>query len=307
MKKLRLFMLLAISVATVSCSKQNETATPEKSDKLYDVNLSVSTFSTEIVGLTSSVGSTRGAVSATNSTNAVGDQISYIEYAIYNSSGLLVKNATQVKSLATFGTINEQLPAGSYRIFILGSTDTYIISKDNYASVYVYFGNRIADSFMKTIDIKVAEEPLSQSVVLERVVGKLEVQITDAIPANTAKITISSSSGTAVYFNNSYERNPYAKSTETTLTSADYGKLNFISSSFIIPLNSGSIISDVSIRAYNTTGGLMVDKIVKDVKVETNKKTVMTGKLFTTPAATTTGFSIGLNSDWNTTTNNVSF
>jgi hypothetical protein len=307
MKKLRLFMLLAISVATVSCSKQNETATPEKSDKLYDVNLSVSTFSTEIVGLTSSVGSTRGAVSATNSTNAVGDQISYIEYAIYNSSGLLVKNATQVKSLATFGTINEQLPAGNYKIFVVGSADNISLTKENYSSVTVYFGGKVADTFVKSFDLKVTDETVTQSIVLDRVTGKLEIQITDAIPTNTAKITVTSSSSVSIYLTSSSERYPQPKTSETSLSTLDYGKTNFTLGSFIIPLTTGSIISDVSIRAYNTTGGLMVDKIVKDVKVETNKKTVMTGKLFITPAATTTGFSIGLNSDWNTTTNNVSF
>jgi hypothetical protein len=307
MKKLRLFMLLAISVATVSCSKQNETATPEKSDKLYDVNLSVSTFSTEIVGLTSSVGTTRGAVSATNTTNAAGDDISNIEYVIYNSSGLMVKNATQIKSLATFGTINEQLPTGNYRIFIVGSTEFISMIKDNYSQIALYPSSKVGDIFIKSIDLKVAAETISQSVILDRIVGKIEVQITDAIPTNTAKITISSSSGTVVYLNNNTDRYPQAKTAESTITSADYGKTNFIASSFIIPSISGSLISDVSIRAYNTTGGLMVDKIVKDVKVETNKKTVMTGKLFTTPAATTTGFSIGLNSDWNTTTNNVNF
>jgi hypothetical protein len=310
MKTNRLLFLFAIVIAFSSCSKQNELEATDKTEKLYPVNLSVSTFNTEIVGLTSSVGSSRGTVSATTSTNAtssMADVIGNLDYVIYNASGIMVKTATQLNTLSTFGTISEQLPAGSYQVYVAGTDGASVLSKDKSTTAMVSANAKTGEIFMKALNIKVGDSTFSQSLVLDRMVGKLEVKIADTIPRNIYKITVTSSSGSWIYLNSTNDRYPQPKSVDNFLSTSDYGKINYTAGLYIVPNLSGSITSDVSIRAYNTAGGLVVDKIVKDVKVETNKKTILTGKLFTTTTSPTTGFAVSISADWKTDSNNVSF
>jgi hypothetical protein len=308
MRNIYLLIFFMIATAIVSCSKKADLVENIQSDKLYDVKFSVSTFNTEIVGLGVLSSLSIDNSSGTTVTNALGDQIASLEYVIYNSSGVMVKNATQANSLATFGSISEQLPAGDYKMYIVGSTTPFnIIPKENISQLFITPSiYNIGDWFVKTIDLKVTEQMQLQNLILDRVVGKIEVQITDAIPANTAKITLSSTSASWIHFSSPYERSTEVRTVETILSSADIGKTDYKVSSFVIPLTTGSITSDVSIRAYNASGSLIADKIVKDVKVEKNKKTIMTGKLFTSTSSTA-GLSVTVNADWNIQTNNITF
>lgn len=307
MRKVILFILVTIMITQASCSKKGDVIENNKNEKLYDVKLSVSTFSTEIVGMNSSASSSARSNTSV-AADAIGEQISVLEYLIYNSGGVLVKNTVQEKTLSTFGSISEQLPAGDYKVYIFGSTEQFsVLNKESNTTAFVSPSiYNIGDWFMKSVDLKVSDKTQAQSIVLERAVGKIEVNITDAIPVNTAKITISSITASWINLNNSLQPATEMKTIETNVAASDIGKTNFVVGKYVVPENGGSIVSDISIRAYNASGALIADKIVKDVKVEKNKKTIMTGKLFTAPAINT-GFSVRVNADWNTQNNEVKF
>jgi hypothetical protein len=135
---------------------------------------------------------------------------------------------------------------------------------------------------------------LNQSVALDRAVGKVEVILTDAIPKDMAKLSLSFTAGSYLLLNNP-NNPPIAVQTIVQDLKPSYeGTLNFSLPAFVIPMSNGFITTDVSIRAYNTSGALAIEKIIKNVVIERNKMITLSGALFTTSAST----NVTINGDW---------
>lgn len=129
--------------------------------------------------------------------------ISGLEYLIYNSSGQLVKDTIQYSSV-NLGTINLQLPAGSYKLVVAGMSNPFkILDKESSGTSALFksppYG--IGDWFKQASDFTVTDQALNQSIVLDRVVGKVGFVLTDAIPKDIASVSLSFTSGSFVYLN----------------------------------------------------------------------------------------------------------
>ncbi|WEK21411.1 MAG: hypothetical protein P0Y49_09700 [Candidatus Pedobacter colombiensis] len=295
-----LYFALPILMLIFSCSKKdNQVETPVANPKLFNVSFNVSGFTTEVTPLPSFKSS---AVNKTMDQAAakLSDQITTLEYLIYNSSDQLLKDSIQTSRYADFGTINVQLPAGSYKLVVAGMSGSYdLLSKENIANAYItsIFPYGIGDWFKQVSDFKVTNNAVNQSVTLDREVGKIGFVLTDALPKDLAKISLNFTSCTRVRFYGSSDLLTEIQTVEFLLKPSQEGTLNFSSSTFVIPKYNGFITTDVSIRAYNTSGSLIVEKIIKDVVVEKNKMTTLSGALFTSLTSSTTT-TVTINSDW---------
>lgn len=298
-KKL-LFCALPMLLLIISCSKNdNPIETPDENQKLFKVSFNVSGFTTDITplpGLKSSAVNQ----SLTPTAAKLSDQISKLEYLIYNSSGQLVIDSVQTSNLSNFGAINLQLPAGNYKLIVAGMSGNYMIANNKNSTlvnIFGYLDYGIGDWFKQVTDFKVADQNLNQSVSLDRAVGKVGFVLTDAIPKNLAKITLAFTSGNWMFLNNENDPPTALQIIEFPMKPSREGELNFSSSAYVIPMANGFITTDVSIRAYNTFGNLIVEKIIKNVVIEKNKMTTLTGALFTSlPSSTDTNVTI--NSEW---------
>src|SRR6185312_12526252 len=115
-------------------------------------------------------------------------------YAAYDNFGTPAHNFVlkQDSSMAGFGTITDSLLAGTYEItLVAGKKGLQYIGGANISNAgFTYGSTKWLDTFWDDFTITVGSSGISQDVTLKRVVGKLELNITDAIPANADSLVI---------------------------------------------------------------------------------------------------------------------
>lgn len=310
MKKPLFSLICAVALLFSSCSKEN-TAAP-KDEKLYPVTFNVSTFSKEIVPMASLKKTVRQISASTTSGNALSDAVKHVSYAVYNEAGIKVNEKVSNSQHASFGEIEDSLPVGKYTVMLLGSTLRTWNAPDNINGSYYmpeYGGGD--DFFFSQTAIEVQGLAINQTIQLKRKVGKVEIKITDEIPANIEEI-VYSVKGVGHYFfpysglsyiNTIYKSNYYWVDEESGSPdySQDFGLYFFLN-------YDQDAFASVNIRAYDRNRNLVVDKTINDVPVSINKKTILTGRLFD-DAGSTKGqaFSISVDDKWNSESNHVEF
>jgi hypothetical protein len=329
--KTRTIILALIHIAVLlfsGCSKSENV--DMKDQKLYPITFNVTTgFKQEILPMASATiknNSTRisnqqalnrktlaSTLTNESSPSTLSQSIVTIEYVIYNASDLTnrVKWSVQHNTDPSFGNIKEELPAGNYTITMvaLSSHDYYFDSWDGYQNMFVSPNG--ADLFSKSLNFTVGDVKEPIDINLDRRVAKLDVNITDSIPKNISLITIGAITSRDVWLNKDVLNiNP-----GTILTSISHyideqeaGKSNLVLSKYINPNANGQVTSDVNITAYNSTGIVIINKSIKGVKFEKNKKTILTGALFTNADnSPLSNFSIQVNNAWDHENIEVSF
>ncbi|NCD72258.1 hypothetical protein [Mucilaginibacter agri] len=204
--KTNLSLLMIIAVALFSC-KKDKSVTPEKQPSTiavtkYPVSFSASAFSSQ----TSAFGTK--AVNGVKKTQALKDQISFLQYYVtrIDSPGIIIKTVIQKSTDANFGTIRDTLPNGNYRIVFLGTetkdidvaayNNSYEDNPESLWPLYVFDDipgsyplspSSMGDVFLKVLTLTVTTRT-NTDIVMDRLVGKINVVIQDAIPANVTRI-----------------------------------------------------------------------------------------------------------------------
>jgi hypothetical protein len=193
-----------------------------------------------------------------------------------------------------FGTITDSLPAGQYIVVLVGSSAPVYWE---YPDPNSFFQSRLSfktpggelrkipDLFYKRLTIDVAPNtPLPDtSIVLKRTIGKLEVVVTDAQPGDSIDISISYES-----YRYNLERGvasdvymPKKISRKDVKTFSDY-VLNL------------EFPFTVTINAIDRVTGAVRTKTANMVYCYKNKKTILSGNMFTTPS----GFKVNVDDAW---------
>lgn len=295
MKKFYLSILFALTLF-VSCTKSDNGTEVVIPNTHYNVSFNVSGFSQTMVDM-----STKSAASV--KAESAASHVNYIIYCIYNKEGILVKKVEQIDKAADgFGTIKEQLPAGSYTLAVAASTKQLLwISQDILSSAFFGFygtGSR-GDGFVKVLAFDVADKENQGNIQVERIMGKLELSIQDRIPSDAAKITILHNSASFYHFiKGTSSSTDVVKEVITVAESDKIGEgRTFVS--YILPMReTGTLQTDVTITCYNSNGDVIVNKVIKDVVFATNKKTILSGKLFEKPSNQQSNFQITIPSAW---------
>ena len=223
-----------------------------------------------------------------------------------------------------YNVITDSLAAGTYTVVIAGhgysdGADILIddANEDPDSPVYlplstatVYTGQglnylpRSVEIFFGKAVFTVAGPTNVGAITLNRIVGKVEVDLKDAIiPANVHYIIL----GRAGELNGYSIANetPNTPSNDfddpignldndyTTLSPTDYTKGLYVMQRFV--LNTASPI-DVVINAYDSNNVIVTSKTIPHVQIQKNRRTVLSGKLFdnSVPAQ----FTIGVNQEW---------
>ena len=293
---IRNITLLALVLVLFSCKKQNEPAVTEPAQEaLHEVNFTMSGFR-----------ATTGVLStpAVKATNAVGDTLKKyadnLYYRIYNAKGEWIRSIDQTSTNGDFGTITDRLPAGTYQVFLAACKGQLFVSgKDyNYTNGYITLASTRVwnDTFTKTFTLTVGNTDVSQTVRLERLVAGCQIVLPDGLPATVTKLKIVvigdynyASFAAAMLYNTGLSEYNYEFS---GTTSTGTNTFSFLVSNNVTPVN-------IYITAYNSTGILMVDKRLFDLKFERNKMTTITGNLFPR-GSVPTDFTVGVNPNWDT-------
>jgi hypothetical protein len=295
MKKNLLPIITLLVLAFAGCKKDSGQAAPTSEVK-QQVNFNVGDLEVSVTPINKG---TKGTIS----TDSLRKYARYLYFRVYNSTGALVSFQDQTSTSATFGKVNLQLPAGSYTAVFAASASSLYMSNDystSLSSVYFYgsFSNNLSDTFFKRVAFTVTNQTVAQNVELNRIVSGINLTLTDPIPTNIAKIQILVASDPYGYYVGSDARiGNVTRDISFSLTAADKGVANKTFSNFVMKAGTPS---NITIRAFDATNTLIIEKAVQNVPFYANKQTTISGKLFGTTSSNSSSFSVLVNEKWDT-------
>lgn len=238
--------------------------------------------------------------------------IAYIYYVAYDNNGMRVSFVKQdsLANAADFGAITDSLVPGNYTIVLAATTKPVTFNADtadsptqpdiNYHVIQplVEGGAGVlnnGDIFLKKFPLEVAPNTgsIAIDISLNRIVGKIAVQILDALPTSHP------------YYRLWVRVNPttFSYKLSNGIVSAPAGYfdrwMNTLSyNSFEDYLFGSSHLVNVTIDYLDKTTGAELQKVITNVPVTSNKITRIKGYLFGAPAPNASDYQIKVNQAW---------
>ncbi|MRG44712.1 hypothetical protein GFS24_06285 [Chitinophaga sp. SYP-B3965] len=292
MKKL-FHSAIALSLFFVSCQKDGSSpSTPPEAEK-FPVRFSVTDFDRQVTDLDSRKA---GGQDLSNARDSLSNAIQHLRYIAYNSSGILVstKYQTPADNNVDFGNISDSLPAGTYIIIFVGSSAPakFFYSASDFGQARLDFKDdngqllKIPDTYYKRVIITLGTNGNlpDSSVTLQRIISSIEVHVADAQPADSINITVSHQAS-RFFFHNDQTSDGYDIRYLSRKDANTYGEYVLFT----------EIPSTVIITALDRTTGAARIKTVYNVSCYRNKKTILSGNMFSSDAS---GFKISVNDQW---------
>lgn len=273
-------LIAGMILLAASCSNDECGNFVENNGGYTPVTVSVSGFSVE-----------QGDFSGTTRATAIGsyDGVSFITLAFYASNGTEVYKHTQEKGNLeqgeTFGEFSTPLPIGSYTMVVLGyvlyDDDALTLTSPTQAEWTV---NAPRETFAATQEVNVTNTTaLNLTATLDRIVAQLKVISTDKRTANVEKIRMTFAAGGKQF------------SPTTGLATVNTGSVSTVSAGVAVGERSGSIgyvflatdeqTMDVTIETLDAQGNTIFSKTVENVPFQRNRKTKLTGAIYSASAA----------------------
>ena len=306
MKKL-IFLLIIIPFILFSCKKVHS-GSPSPSGKKYKVTFNVSNFSQRQGTFSSKV--RVNALSSDTITNLNG-YLNLLYYEAYNNFGRAENHPpiVQDSTMANMGTITDSLPSGTYQIYFVAGKKGLMLNNYylNAQANYGYGGYNWQDTFWGTANITVGSADIKENIILNRSVGKIELQILDNIPANADSLIM-----TIAKDNNVLSLNGAgpgigqvdASKLAVLIPASAKGHPNFTIDKLVAGAYEPFTITIACKDAWNN---IIAQTTVNNVSVSHNTKIILSGKLFTGTQSAPQEFKVKVDTAWNSTPINVGF
>ncbi len=304
----KVLLLSAIAALSLFSCKKDHSASSGLSGKKYPVTFNVTNFTSHQGNFAIRHGANH--LADTVSASAAGLDLLY--YDVYDSFGAEVhgKPLIQDSTMAGLGTVTDSLAPGNYQIVFVGGKKGLLLS--GYGRIatatFNYGGPKWYDTFWNSMMLTVGTNGVSQNVTLKRVVGKLELDITDAIPANADSLIFNVNPEAASLRSDSGAPDGPPSGTVTyaeKIPSGAIGSSNFTMDRLIA---NTAVPFTVTITCKNTSNAVIGSATVNNVSVQANMKTVLSGNLFGgTPPANSQTFTVKVDTAWSSTVNHVGF
>ena len=318
MKKSILNVFILSVTLLVACKKDRTNVQPQSNGKTkYKISFNLNGFTQQSVGKATKQGKAKvfSLLSDTASVRAMFDSIGYV---LMDSRGNLVHSKIYNAKTYTNSTISDSVVAGTYKVAIFAGHSGIKIS--NADAVRIWYGtvngmpepdyNQFKDTFEQTFPVTVTNTDMNQSVSLNRIVGDIEVVITDNLPSNAYSLILQLSND--YFFYNLLNPYPYnfggsggfgIPPMTVIIPDSAKGKPNFTIDYFTI--NTLSPVSFV-VTCYSASG-IIAQHAFDTTTVKANVKKIYSGDLFGTPLVPGSGSSTTVNPLWNPITTNISF
>lgn len=286
-------LLLGTVVTLISCNNAEEVINLEEQGRIGTVPVHI-----QVTNFSMSIDDMPGAPTRTEVTPASYKNVKELTLAFYSGSTEITK-ITQVKdddtTYETFGEFTCNLPAGSYTMVVVGREtndgDAFTLTSPTQAA---YTSDYVSETFCAAQSVTVTTtQALNLSVTLNRIVTLLAILSTDNRPAEAAKVRITSSAG-------GYSFNPTTGlatgtpgfTVDLTLKS-DVGKTIGVGAYAF--LSSDELTTDITLEVLDDGGDVLFRKSIPNVPFKRNRRTTLSGALFSPSATTAT---ITLETDW---------
>ncbi len=279
------YVFLAVTaLLAASCSKEttNEVINPEQ--PTAPVTVRVSDFSILQEDLPD--GSTRAAQDVADYAN-----VKVLTLAFYDAGGEEVyktsRNKWETATYTTFGEFSCNLPIGTYTLVVIGYNhvneyDEIVLTSSTVAG---YTGERARETFCATQSVTVTAAGANISVTMNRIIALLNIRSTDAVPEEVATIRTTYAAGGKSFNPTTGLATSNAGLVVTNSPYLDNGKLSVASYIF---LATDEQTMTITIEALDAGNNVLLTKVVPSVPLKRNRKTILSGALFTTSASTAT-------------------
>ena len=328
MKK-TLFLLAIAAIIFSSCKKEHGLSTKTSSAKKYAVNIQVANFTVSHANFALRTKASHLASSSDTLTN-LASYVDQLYYVVDDNNFHWVKTIAQDSTMANMGMITDSLPAGNYWITVVaGKKGLKIGPPDVLANnpLYGYAGQSWQGSFWSAYPdgyvglpwqdafgnavtpITVSAQNITQTITLNRVVGKLEVNLLDNMPANADSLFVSFyGPGPANTFGLAFA--PVNNNYPFVIPASAKGKPNF-TLDMLIYTNIGTYYADgyvhpvqqFTITCKDAGGNVLGTTTANPVPIYPNQKTILSGKLFTPSQS----FTAQIDTAWSSGTTQVGF
>lgn len=258
-------------------------------------------------------------VALSSSSTNLSDYINTLEFKVYHK-GNLVDSLRQHSDDPDFGKYEDYLSpdaANSYSVFITGA----MLDLDNGGDIELKRGAKtehsslrilpeLTDAFYFYNSYTMGTESQNESVQLKRFIGRLEIDLIEEIPYDAHRLEVTVHN-TAKYFMPVSERGyhlstkevedltPYNTFKTFLIKPEDRGRTDYSVNMYFLlrsKLGSEAEVSNVTIKAFDTLNKEIAIREISDVILQANKRTKLTGIIFTHHPNRT--FEIELDSDW---------
>lgn len=285
-KSFALLLGTVVTVATLSCTDTEEVLNQVDQDMgvTAPVRVQVNDFTMSVDNIPEA--QTRGTMNPADYTS-----IKAITLAFYATDGTNMYESTQRQGDTSFGTFSCNLPIGSYTMVVIG-TDTG--ENDQFSLISsteaAYTSALVRETFWKTQIVSVTSStPLDLSVTLNRIVPQLTIYSTDARPAGVEKIRTTYSAGYKSFNPTTGLGIGNAGFSLTNRPGASVGTtVSFRNNTF---LATDEQTMTITLDVLDAEDHVLISKIIPNVPLKRNRKTVLRGPLFT-PSASTASFQL---------------
>ena len=222
--------------------------------------------------------------------------VKVLTLAFYDPDGTEVFKSTQNRETAqNFGTFSTSLPLGSYTMVALG----YVLYDDDALTLTSpteaeYTGGCVRETFSVTQAVNVTStETLNLSATLNRIITCLQVVSTDGKTANVNKVRMTFSAGGKAFNPTTGLATDDTGSESVVGVSAAVGTTS-TSTGFVF-LSSDEQTMDVTIETLDADGNTILSQTVTDVPFKRNRRTKLTGALY---SASASAGSFQVNTTW---------
>lgn len=229
---------------------------------------------------------------------ALSDAAKRLSWVVVDNGGNVVASVNQNGEAATFGTLDAELPYGSYALYAVAHSQSAdaSISKSGVAS---FAEAKLTDTFCKarTFTLEKGGKDTLQ-VHLVRAVAKFALKCTDAIPADAATMEmVFHPGGDELNVRTGFSANdPLSEYRRTiTIPSSNLGRTNCVFSFFTLLPEAETTIS-VKATCKDAEGSVLYTREFTDVPISINHQTTYAGEFFRSGADF--GGLFGVVSEW---------
>jgi len=271
---MRYFTLVftACLLLLLACKKGQKNAPGTSTGvKKYPVEFNVGGFSQTYGG----IGTQKTNSLKTNSVDSI--PVGKIFFRLAASDGTLYDTRIVSKTASGFGTFRDSVPPGTYNVIFFGG-DGLVTTGGNLIYNRKDTLQWWNDTFYKSFNFTVNGAQLSQNVQLDRISAQLVLNIEDAIPAGVTKIAIAYDDFGYLNYQTLMGQGYSGVNAQANIISSDVGKTNYQ-----IVSNSMTFGSNITVRiGYSINNSNLSTKVIAvgNVTLTPNKRTILSGKLF---------------------------
>lgn len=206
------------------------------------------------------------------------------------------KVKTQTSTDGDFGTFSLSLPAGTYTIVCVGHSSPVTPTIKSAANVQftAQDGRKLSDVFCYAGVVNVGDEPVQQSLTMNRVTAMVRLLLTDTeVPDQLARWQFTYTGGSANF-------SPATLAGITKSSQSETLQANEPLQVFTFPYQSDKGVLKMTVSALNAQGSVIRSRTFDEVPVTRNRITTYEGHFFEDGDGTITqsAFGFSVNGDW---------